>query len=400
MNSTLLEQELKDLKSTYLSAFKEIDNSSLFYFLQMIELMYREMSYEVYDKEKLYDLICNNYKNNTSVVFNNMKDYYLKISNNLVNELCKIIKVSMFNKYINSSNLNSVYNNFKLEINTNMHLDNKITVLSTANGNLLLEQIHANCVIVDSKKATAIVNKYVELITEEMIKNVNSKNDVLLNTYKKFVDESLEDAMGDQEKISKMNIKVITNTTYTYLKEQEYFVIEKYINDNLLLIDNFFDKVEIFAKDLGAKKNDNNKLNVLKDYLIGFNNTIRVKAKNIFDEMNLVVTLDKESANNKMKEFGDLISHIYEINIKFDKQFDNYKKEYSLSMHNRDKFDKMYEKECDILTKHIKLNISNIFRDNTSIYNNAIYKSILLKSRINDFTEVLSESKVKDLLLK
>lgn len=399
MNSTLLEQELKDLKNTYLDAFKEIDNSSLFYFLQMIELMYREMSYEVYDKEKLYDLICNNYKNNISIVFNNMRDYYLKMSNNLVNELCKIIKVSMFNKYINSSNLNSVYNNFKLEINTNMHLDNKITVLSNANGNLLLEQIHANCVVADSKKATAIVNKYVELITEEMIKNTNSKNDILLNTYKKFVDESLEDAMGDQEKISKMNIKVITNTTYIYLKEQEYFVIEKYIGDNVILIDNFFDKVESYAKDLGVKHN-NKKLNTLKDYLIGFNNTIRVKTKNIFDEMNLVVTLDKESANNKMKEFANLISHIYEIDIKFDKQFDNYKKEYNLTMHTRDKFNKMYEKECDTLTKHIKLNISNIFRDNTSIYNNAIYKSILLKSRINDFTEVLSESKVKDLLLK
>lgn len=398
MNSIQFEQEMKKLKNDYIESFNEKDNQSLFYFIQIIELLYSEVSYEVYDKEKLYDIICNVFKNNTNIVFSNMKDYYLKVSNNLVNEFMKLVKASAFNKYINSRNLSNIYNNFKAEVNLNMKLDNKIKVLSGANGNLLLEQIHTNCIVNDSKKVIAIVNKYVNSITEEMIKNVNGKNSILLNTYKNFIEIITEDTVVDKEKINNMNLKVIANTTYIYLKEQEYFVIENYINENTKAIDNFFDKVD--NSGLAVKNDSNNMLNSLKDYLIGFNNTIRVKVKNIFDEMNLIVTLDNNAINSKMKEFTDLISHIYEIDIKFDKQFSNYKKHFNVPMRNHEKFDKMFNKECEELIKTLKLNITNIFRDNTKLYNDIVYKCILLKSRIDEFLDILSEDKVKDLLLK
>ena len=59
-----------------------------------------------------------------------------------------------------------------------------------------------------------------------------------------------------------------------------------------------------------------------------------------------------------------------------------------------------FEKEFAKFYEQFKLNISNIFRDNTKTYNDIVYKNIILKSKIEEFTEVLSESRVKDLLLQ
>ena len=402
MNDTArIEQELKDISSSNKASFNQSDQQTLFYFIQMIELLYTEVSYEVYDKDKLYDLICNNFRANTNIVFDNMKEYYSRIVNNAVNEFTKVVKVSVFNKYIKSSNLVNIYNNFKLEINTNTKLEDKIKVLSNSNGNLLLEQIHTNCVVNDSKKITTIVRKYIEFITEAMIKNVAVKNEVVLTSYKSFIDSITKDTMDDIEKIKAMNLKVITNTTYLYLKEQEYFVIDKYNKENSKLVIDFFntfeDKVQ---KDLGIKKHNNIKYSNAKDYLLGFNNTIRVKAMNIFDEMNAAVTLEQNQMRDKVKEFNGLISHIYELNLKFDKLFSEYKKEFNVPTHSRDKFNDFFEKEFAKFYEQFKLNISNIFRDNTKTYNDIVYKNIILKSKIEEFTEVLSESRVKDLLLQ
>ena len=397
-----IEKELKEISNNCTQSFNQSDQQTLFYFIQMIELLYTEVSYEVYDKDKLYDLICNNFRANTNTVFANMKEYYSGIVNNSVTEFCKVVKVSVFNKYIKSSNLVNIYNNFKLEIITNTKFENKIQVLSNSNGNLLLEQIHTNCVVNDSKKITAIVRKYVASITDAMIKNITVKNEVILSSYKTFIDSITKDTMDDIEKVKSMNLKVITNTTYLYLKEQEYFVIDKYNKENSKLVINFFKDFEDKVHKMGIKKHNHNnvKYSNAKDYLLGFNNTIRVKAMNIFDEMNLAVTLEENQMRNKVKEFNGLISHIYELNLKFDKLFSDYKKEFNVPSHNRDKFNDLFEKEFADLYGQFKVNISNIFRDNTKIYNDIVYKNIILRSRIDEFTEVLSESKVKDLLLQ
>ncbi len=402
MNDTSkIDKELKELANNYTTSFNQNDEKTLFFFIQMNEIMYTELSYEVYDKDKLYDLVCNNFKSNTNLVFSNMKDYYSKTIDSLINEFCKIVKVSVYNKYINANNLSNIYTNFKTQISTNTKIDEKIKILSNSNGNLLLEQIHTNCIVNDSKKITNIVKKYVDSITEEMIKNITIKNEVLLSTYKSFIDSIVQETIEDLEKIKNMNLKVITNTTYIYLKEQEYFVIEKYTKNNSKLIDNFFVKFENSVEDnLGIKKQNSTKLNSTKDYLHGFNNTVRVKSKNIFDEMNFAVTLENGKMRERVKEFNDLISHIYELNLKFDKLFEDYKKEFNVSAHNRDKFNEIFDKEYSDFYGQFKANLSNIFRENTKIYNDILYKSIILKSRINEFNEVLSESKVKDLLLK
>ena len=340
MNSSQIDQELKDIKTNHLEIFKQKDEQSLFYFIQMTELMYTELGYEVYDKEKLYDLVCNNFKNNIALVFSNMKDYYLRITNNLVTEFSKIAKIS-------------------------------------------------------------ISNKYIKMISEEMNKNVTSKNELILGDYKRFIENKQDDNVEDLEKIQKMNLRVITNTAYLYLKEQEYFVIDKYSKDNVKLINDLFTNIEKkLGKEFEVKDTNINKYNNTKDYLLGFNNTLRVKTINIFDEMNVAITLDNSQTKDKMREFNDLITHIYEINIKFDKVLDDYKKTFNVSSHNRDKFEKIISKEYEAFNTEFKLNITNVFRENIKIYNDILYRSMVLKSKVSEFTAVLSEGKVKDLLLK
>lgn len=400
MDSVIVDKELTKLQENYLKEFKKSDEETIYYFIKIIEALYKELSYEVYDKDKLYDIVCNNFKNSIGIVFNNMKDYHLKKANNLSNDFSKIAKVSICSAYISYNNLFNIYNNFRLQVSTDLNLENKVKVLVNSNGNLLLEQIHSSCVVTDSKKVTTIVQKNINLIIDEMIKNIAMKNEFLLSIYKNFINESSEDATNNQDRINEINIKIIVNTTYTYLKEQEYFVIEKYTKNNIKEINNYFKNIEAKAKELGAKKNKSNKLSTVKDYFLGFNNTIRIKTKNIFDEMNLVVTQDSDTVNTKIKEFSNLISQVYSLNIKFDKQFNNYRKEFSIPSHNREKFKEYFDKASDDLRGQIKLSISNIFRENTSFYNNVVYKSVVLKSRLNEFNEVLTEKKVKDLLVK
>ena len=126
----------------------------------------------------------------------------------------------------------------------------------------------------------------------------------------------------------------------------------------------------------------------------------RLSKLNIFDEMNLIVTLDKKETSERIKEFNDLITRIYEIRLVFDKQFLEYKKEFRLFSKDNDKFDELFNKECAKLTEGIKTNISNIFRENIKIYNDVVYRTLLLKSKVQEYSEVLSVAKVKDLLFK
>ena len=120
----------------------------------------------------------------------------------------------------------------------------------------------------------------------------------------------------------------------------------------------------------------------------------------IFEEMNNVINMDGNDMKEKIKEYNDLTSHIYEVNLIFDKQYQNYKKEFNVSSKSVEKFTKMYNEETKQMTDYIKTNISNIFRENTAVLNNILYKYLLLKNKMEDFDEVLTERKVKDLLSK
>lgn len=392
--------KISSIKEEYTNYFNEKDDQSLFYFNQVMKLLYDELSHEVSNKKTLSGIISNNFKNNIMVVFKNMKSYFLKTSDNSIKSFDEILKMSVSNKYIDTVNLNGLYNNFTEEINSILNIKSKIEVLIKSNANSLIEQIHLIGAIKDSEMIKSIVDKYMLMISTELNKNVTSKCSFVISTYKNLIDNLFEESNQDKRIIDDMNMKLINNTALVYLKEQEYFNINKYIKDNFDMINNTFSKLEEdLSKKLSIKKANKN-LNKTKDYLLGFNNTVGIKIKNIFDEMNEIINLDGKEADKKLREFSDNVSHVYETNLVFDKQFLNYKKEFNILSRDYNSFNKIFESETKKLTEAIKESISNIFRDNVKLFNDIIYKTLLLKSRVGEFSTILSEEKVKDLLLK
>lgn len=396
-----LTEHLKEIEKNTKVSFDEKDKQSLFYFIQMFDLMYNELCYEVYDQGILYDLLYNTFKKNINIIFDNMKEYTIKVSDNSRRSFNELIKVSTSNRYVELGNLNSLYNNFKHEVMKNLSITNKIEALINANRDVMKGQLYSKCVVNTRSKTDEIINKYSKFLIEELEKNINFKRDLLLSLYKEFIDSILSEVYEQKEICKDKNLKLIINTSYNYLKEKEYVVIDKYADLNIKFINESFNKLdEKIYTELGIKKSNVGNINPVKDYLFGFNNTIRVKVKNIFDEMNLIVTLDKKETSERIKEFNDLITRIYEIRLVFDKQFLEYKKEFRLFSKDSDKFDELFNKECAKLTEGIKTNISNIFRENIKIYNDVVYRTLLLKSKVQEYSEVLSVAKVKDLLFK
>lgn len=396
-----LTEHLKEIEKNTKVSFDEKDKQSLFYFIQMFDLMYNELCYEVYDQGILYDLLYNTFKKNINIIFDNMKEYTIKVSDNSRRSFNELIKVSTSNRYVELGNLNSLYNNFKHEVMKNLSITNKIEALINANRDVMKGQLYSKCVVNTRSKTDEIINKYSKFLIEELEKNINSKRDLLLSLYKEFIDSILSEVYEQKEICKDKNLKLIINTSYNYLKEKEYIVIDKYADLNIKFINESFNKLdEKIYTELGIKKSNVGNINPVKDYLFGFNNTIRVKVKNIFDEMNLIVTLDKKETSERIKEFNDLITRIYEIRLVFDKQFLEYKKEFRLFSKDNDKFDELFNKECAKLTEGIKTNISNIFRENIKIYNDVVYRTLLLKSKVQEYSEVLSVAKIKDLLFK
>lgn len=396
-----LTEHLKEIEKNTKVSFDEKDKQSLFYFIQMFDLMYNELCYEVYDQGILYDLLYNTFKKNINIIFDNMKEYTIKVSDNSRRSFNELIKVSTSNRYVELGNLNSLYNNFKHEVMKNLSITNKIEALINANRDVMKGQLYSKCVVNTRSKTDEIINKYSKFLIEELEKNINFKRDLLLSLYKEFIDSILSEVYEQKEICKDKNLKLIINTSYNYLKEKEYVVIDKYADLNIKFINESFNKLdEKIYTELGIKKSNVGNINPVKDYLFGFNNTIRVKVKNIFDEMNLIVTLDKKETSERIKEFNDLITRIYEIRLVFDKQFLEYKKEFRLFSKDNDKFDELFNKECAKLTEGIKTNISNIFRENIKIYNDVVYRTLLLKSKVQEYSEVLSVAKVKDLLFK
>ncbi len=399
MNENVLKDGLSDIKNDYIKYFSQQDKQAFFYFMQMIELFYNELAPEVYDKEFLYDLICNEFKNDVNLIFNNMKEYFLNISNNAVEGFNEIIRISVSNKYVNANNLSNMYANFKNEITSSTKLKDKIEVIVSTYSAKLMDKLYSTCVL-NSNKPKTIIDKYTKILTEELTKNIEDKTDFLLNTYKSFVDNITEELIGDRNRINELNLKVISNATYVYLKEQEYFVINKYIDQSFKDITAAFEAFEDKIQGMGIKMQERGDLNSTRDYFLGFNNTIGVKIKNIFDEMNLAVTMDTDDVTKKVKEFNDIITHVYEINLRFDKQFVAYKKAFVLNSRNHEKFEEVYSRHKERVLEILKVNISNIFRENIKLYNDVVYKCLGLKAKLDDFTLVLSEEEVRALLIK
>ena len=389
------------MKKSYIEFFKQKDNESSFYYTQMIGLMYEELSYEIDNKKILYDIVCKNFKNNVNIVFKNMKDYFMELSSDSLKGLNEIVNFSNLNKYVDVNNLKRMCQNFLNKISHDMKIDNKINALVNINGNALRQELYTAFDVKNNSKISSIITRYVAAIDTEMRKNALSKHNFIMDSFKEIINKMLEEATVDKQVIMEKNINIINSAVKLYLKEQEYVVIDNYVDDSFRCIEEIFEDLNKNLKEkFGVKKNSKKSLNDLKNYILSFTNTIGNKTKKIFDEMNESVDLEGNDLKIKMKQYNDLASRVYETKLIFDKQFLAYKKEFSVSALNYDVFDKMYKQYTSRITEAVKVNISNIFRDNIKIYNDTIYKGLLLKSKVHDFDEVLSIEKVKDLLME
>ena len=393
-----IEKDLASIKKEYSIFSKQKDDQSLFYLNQMIDLLEGELKAETGDKESLNQMINKDFKNSITLIYSNMTDYFAKVLNKSTSNMDQIITLSISNKYIDS--LSKIYRSFKEEINNSLKIKEKIDALVDANGTTLTQGVLAVSPENNKHKINEILSRYMAFICGELTKNVTSKSEFILKEYKKIIDKMELSVFDESKKIEKMNIEVINGVVSLYLKEQEYFVINKFAKENYVYINNAFNNLEDkLYQDFGIKRN-NTSLNKTKDYLLSFNNTITIKIKDIFNQMNNVVYLESTETSEKLKEFSDAISHVYEKELIFDKQFQKYKKEFNVSSRHRDNFNKVFKEETSNITNSIKMSISNVFRNNIKVYNDVIYKSLLLKSKVSEYNIVLSNDKVKDLLFK
>lgn len=391
---------LMDIRKKCTDSFNEKDKQTLFYFKQMIELMYSELVNETSSGKQLYSTTKSVFERNIFIIFENMQQYINRVFNDSCKSFDEIIKVSISSRYVDINGLNGLYNNFKNEVIKNMDLNSKVETLVNANTDIYKSELYSKCLFFSKDKALSIIDRYNIIFKEEFVKNIHSKRDLLLSCYKDFIDTILNESYEQKEILDKKNCSLIENTAHTYLKDMEYINIDKYTSLSEKLINNTFNNLEKRLYDeLGIKRTNSDNLHPVRDYLLSFNNTICVKTKNIFDEMNKVITLDKDTVKDKLSEFNDLVTHIYEMKLVFDKKFAFYKKEFNVSR-DSDKFNSVVDKELKKLTEEIKANISSIFRENVKIYNEVLYKTLLLKSKVSQYNTILSHDKVKDLLFK
>lgn len=400
MSNKEFKEFLSSIEVDYNNFCFEKDKQSLFYLDQMIDIFYNELIYQVYNKEVLYDLMYNTFKKNIGIIFKNMKSYTEKLSKSSLKSINELISVGTRNKYVELENLVNVYNNFKGEVSKNFNLNDKIYALINANIDVFTGELYSKLVINNRDYVDSVILKYRNIFSDELINNVSSKRDNLLILYKSFLDSVLSEVYEKKEEIKSKNLELVINTSYLYLKEVEYININKYTNLNIDLINSFFDSFEQELSSLGIKKSNKDNIALVKDYLHSFNNTMSVKAKNVFDDMNVIVTLESDVIDEKIKYFNDLITRIFEIDFVFDKQFEMYKNSFSVSSKNYDKFEEMMSVKKRFLVDGIRANIFNIFRENIKIFNDVVYKTMLLKGRIGEYSSLLEVDKIKDLLFK
>ena len=329
-----------------------------------------------------------------------MNDYALNVSKDASNKMNELINVSTTNSYVDLENLTNLYNNFAFEVTKNFSINDKIQILVSSNIDTFEADLFNSLVVNDKEKVKQLIGKYKAIFITELINDVVSKKTRLLDFYKSFIDSILNEAFLRKDELLEKNKDMLVNTTYLCLKEYEYININKYSDLNVKLVDDVIEDLETELLNLNISKNKKQKLNPIKDYLRGFNNTLRIKIKNVFDEMNLIVTLETKDIDKKLKDFNDMITHIYGLDLVFDKQFEEYKKTFNIAGKDVDKFDSIFKAKERAIIDGIKTNVFNIFRENVKFYNDVVYKMILVNERLLEYKTVLSSQKIKDLLLK
>lgn len=395
-----LKNYLSQINKDYTNFCNDKDKQSLFYIDQMTELFYTSLLYQVYDQPSLYDLVYNIFRANLGLILKNMNDYAFKVSKSASGKMDELINISTTNNYVDIENLNNLYNNFAFEVTKNFSINDKIKALVSANMNTFEGDLFTKLVINDKEKVKSIIIQYKEIFINEMVNNIVSKKNNLLDLYRNFIDSILNEVYLRKDELEEKNLDMLINTTYVCLQEYEYININKYIDLNIKLIDEVLKSLEEELLNINITKNKKLKIDPIRDYLLGFNNTMDIKIKNVFDEMNLVVTLSNEDIDKKLKDFNDTVTHIYEMNLIFDKKFEEYKNNFNIVGKDIDKFNEIIKIKNRSLTDGIKANIFNIFRENVKFYNDVIYKMLLIKSKLGEYKTVLSKEKIKDLLLK
>ena len=393
----ILKKDIENIKDNYMSFLKNKDEQSSFYIDQMLELFYSELSNLVSNKVVLLNLINTIYRKNIIIIFNNMNSYTKEVAQKSCHFFNEYINISSSNIYSDLENLDNLYIKFKEELIKNLNINEKIITLVSTNTDIFIGQLYTKLLFSNSAKIDEIVYKYKNIFTNELINNVETKKDYLLSLYRSFIDGLLKDFYDTKDEIKQKNYKLIINTSHNLLKEKEYININKYIDLNTKLINDTITLMENDLKLFGINKFDDN---ILRDYLQSFNNTPYIKIKDVFDEMNLILVLDNKELEDKVKKFNELITHIFEINLSFDKKFLEYKKSLNITSKNNNQIIEIINSKHRAITDGLKANLFNIFRENVKIYNDIVYKTLLLKSKVNEYNNILDISKIKDLLLK
>lgn len=393
----ILKKDIENIKDNYMSFLKNKDEQSSFYIDQMLELFYSELSNLVSNKVVLLNLINTIYRKNIIIIFNNMNSYTKEVAQKSCHFFNEYINISSSNIYSDLENLDNLYIKFKEELIKNLNINEKIITLVSTNTDIFIGQLYTKLLFSNSAKIDEIVYKYKNIFTNELINNVETKKDYLLSLYRSFIDGLLKDFYDTKDEIKQKNYKLIINTSHNLLKEKEYININKYIDLNTKLINDTITLMENDLKLFGINKFDDN---ILRDYLQSFNNTLYIKIKDVFDEMNLILVLDNKELEDKVKKFNELITHIFEINLSFDKKFLEYKKALNITSKNNNQIIEIINSKHRAITDGLKANLFNIFRENVKIYNDIVYKTLLLKSKVNEYNNILDISKIKDLLLK
>ena len=396
MKSKNFKEYLKELKEEAKNYNETKDNQSYIYIYQLTDLFYSELSTIVLDQKVLNDSIYNNFRKNILEVFDKLKDYINKTRNIKEKDINELLKLCLSNDYFDQKNLNNIYSNFEKELKEALNVDKKITTSIETNFDIFKGDLYSKTVILKKDTASKAIERYKKLYITELINNLNFKKNNILAIYKNFINNVMSDIYEEKRKIRNKNLIIISNVSYDYLQKAEFSTVDKYTKENKKLINSFFIDFEKYIKEkkiatLKIKKNK------AKEYLLDFNLTLNSMIKNVFEEMNDIVSLDNEVIRTKLKDFNELITHIFEINLIFDKQFNDYKNSFLIK--NNDKFDKEYEKRIEKFISEIKNNIFNVFRDNTKVYNDILYKTMLLKNSVSTYDEVITITKAKDLLL-
>ncbi len=389
---------LDNLKQGEKSYSLEKDNQTLVYIYQLTDLFFNEMTSFVLDKKALHNSIYNILRKSILNINNNLIGYINKTKLEKEKDIDELLKISFSNNYVDMKNLTSIYENFKKEIEDLFNVDVKINSLVDSNIEVFKADLYSKTVILKKDSAIKVIDNYRKLYKKEFINNILFKKSNVLRIYKNFINNTVKDFYDKKNKVKTDNLRFISNVSYDYLKKMEFSTIDKYIKDNKRLINDFFSSFEktVTEKKIAVKKKIVK--DKTKDYFIDFNTTMSSMIKNIFIEMNDVLTLDNDKVKSKLKDFNTLITRIFSINLVFDKQFDTYKNSFLVKNHN--KFDTIYEEKIEEFLTIFKDNIFSIFRENVLLYNDIIYKTINLKSKYMNSDELLSIKKVKDLLLK